>query len=159
MEALSSQKFFSSDNEARSGVAAVTWPIFHGGSIRKKIEIQSALQEKAAISYEATLLNAFEEVENVLVAYAEEQNKRDALRGAEKAARNALELARYKYESGMIDFTIVLEAQRSLLSFQDQLTQSNGTVVSNLIKLYKALGGGWESAAVEKELPIYGEKR
>ena len=159
LEALSSQKFFSSDNEARSGVAAVTWPIFHGGSIRKKIEIQSALQEKAAINYEATLLNAFEEVENVLVAYAEEQNKRDALRGAEKAARNALELARYKYESGMIDFTIVLEAQRSLLSFQDQLTQSNGTVVSNLIKLYKALGGGWESAAVEKELPIYGEKR
>ena len=151
-EALSSQKLFSANNEARSSSAAVTWPIFHGGSIRNNIEIQSALQEKAAINYDATLLNAFEEVENILVAYAEEQNKRDALREAEKAARNALELARYKYESGMIDFTSVLEAQRSLLSFQTQLAESNGAVVSNLVKLYKALGGGWESVAVSEEL-------
>jgi outer membrane protein TolC len=60
-----------------------------------------------------------------------------------------LELARHKYESGMIDFTTVLEAQRSLLSFQIQLAESNGTVVSNLVKLYKTLGGGWESVAVE----------
>jgi NodT family efflux transporter outer membrane factor (OMF) lipoprotein len=158
-EALSSQKLFSTNNETRNGSAAVTWPIFHGGSIRKNIEIQSALQEKAAINYDATLLSAFEEVENVLVAYAEEQNKRDALRGAEEAARNALELARYKYESGMIDFTSVLEAQRSLLSFQTQLAESNGAVVSNLVKLYKTLGGGWESAAVREELLAYGEKR
>jgi NodT family efflux transporter outer membrane factor (OMF) lipoprotein len=149
LEALSSHKLFSSDNETRSGIASVTWPIFHGGSIRKNIEIQSALQEKAAINYDATLLNAFEEVENALIAYAEEQNKRDALREAEEAARGALELARHKYESGMIDFTTVLEAQRSLLSFQIQLAESNGTVVSNLVKLYKTLGGGWESVAVE----------
>jgi NodT family efflux transporter outer membrane factor (OMF) lipoprotein len=158
-EALSSQKLFSADNETRSGGAAVTWPIFHGGSIRKNIEIQSALQEKAAINYDATLLNAFEEVENILVAYTEEQNKRESLREAEKASRNALELARYKYESGMIDFTSVLEAQRSLLSFQTQLAESNGAVVSNLVKLYKALGGGWESVAVSEELYTRGEKR
>jgi outer membrane protein, multidrug efflux system len=158
-EALSSQKLFSTNNEARSGTAAVTWPIFHGGSIRNNIEIRSALQEKAAINYDATLLNAFEEVENVLVAYAEEQNKRDALHEAEKAARSALDLARYKYESGMIDFTSVLEAQRSLLSFQTQLAESNGAVVSNLTKLYKALGGGWESAAVREELHVHGEKQ
>lgn len=149
-EALSSQKLFSTKNETRSGSAAVTWPIFHGGSIRNNIEIQSVLQEKAAINYDATILNAFEEVENVLVAYAEEQNKRDALREAEKAARNALELARYKYQSGMIDFTNILEAQRSLLSFQDQLAQSNGAVISNLVKLYKTLGGGWESLLSEE---------
>jgi multidrug efflux system outer membrane protein len=158
-EALSSQKLFSTNNEARKGSAAVTWPIFHGGSIRNNIEIQSALQEKAAINYDATLLNAFEEVENVLVAYAQEQSKGNALHEAEKAARNALDLARHKYESGMIDFTSVLEAQRSLLSFQTQLAESDGAVVSNLIKLYKALGGGWESAAVREELHAYGEKR
>jgi outer membrane protein, multidrug efflux system len=142
-EALSSQKLFSTNNETRNGSAAVMWPIFHGGSIRRNIEIQSALQEKAAINYDATLLSAFEEAENILVAYAEEQNKRDALRGAEGAARNALELARYKYESGMIDFASVLEAQRSLLSFQTQVAESSGAVVSNLVKLYKTLGGGW----------------
>jgi len=98
-------------------------------------------------------------VENALVAYDEEQNKRDALREAEKSARKTLELARYKYESGMIDFTNVLEAQRSLLSFQAQLAESNGAVASNLVKLYKALGGGWESIDMNQELNVYGEKR
>jgi len=158
-EALSSQKLFSANNETRSGSAAITWPIFHGGSIRNNIEIQSALQEKAAINYDSTILNAFEEVENALVAYGEEQNKRDILREADTSARKALELARYKYESGMIDFTNVLEAQRSLLSFQTQLAESNGAVVSNLVKLYKALGGGWESIDTNKELNVHGEKR
>jgi NodT family efflux transporter outer membrane factor (OMF) lipoprotein len=151
-EALSSQKLFSANSETRSGSAAVTWPLFQGGSIRNNIEIQSALQEEAAINYDSTILNAFEEVENALVTYGEEQDKRDALREAEKAAEKALELARYEYESGMIDFTNVLETQRSLLSFQDQLAESNGTVVTNLVKLYKALGGGWESAAAGKSL-------
>lgn len=158
-EALSSQKLFSANNETRSGSAAVTWPLFQGGSIRNNIEIQSALQEEAAINYDATILNAFEEVENALVAYGEEQNKRDALREAEKAARNALELAQYKYQSGLIDFSDVLESERSLLSFQDGLAESNGAVVTNLVKLYKALGGGWESAAAGKELNADGEKR
>ncbi len=158
-EAFSSQRLISANNETRSGSAAITWPIFHGGSIRNNIEIQSVLQEKAAINYDSTILKAFEEVENALVAYDEEQNKRDALREAEKSARKTLELARYKYESGMIDFTNVLEAQRSLLSFQAQLAESNGAVASNLVKLYKALGGGWESIDMNKELNVYGEKR
>lgn len=142
------------------GGPRVTWPIFSGGSIRQKIEVQSALQEQALIKYEATVLNAIEEVENVLTAYAEQHLRRESLRSAEEAAQQAAELAKYKYEAGLTDFTGVLDTQRSLLSFQEQLAQSNGTISSNLIKLYKALGGGWESLdSHEKKMLVDGERQ
>jgi NodT family efflux transporter outer membrane factor (OMF) lipoprotein len=127
------------------GSPRITWPIFSGGSIRQNIEMQSARQEQAMIKYESTVLSAIEEVENIITAYAEQQVRRDSLRLAEEAASQAAELAQKKYEAGLTDFTGVLEAQRSLLSFQEQLARSEGAVVSNLIRLYKALGGGWES--------------
>jgi NodT family efflux transporter outer membrane factor (OMF) lipoprotein len=127
------------------GSPRITWPIFSGGSIRQNIEIQSARQEQAMIKYEATVLSTIEEVENIITAYAEQQVRRDSLRLAEEAASQAAELAQKKYEAGLTDFMGVLEAQRSLLSFQEQLARSEGAVVSNLIRLYKALGGGWES--------------
>ena len=90
-------------------------------------------------------------VENVLTAYAEEQNKMESLRLAERAANRSAEVALLKYEAGLSDFLTVLVAQRSLLSAQDQLAKSRGVVTSNLIKLYKALGGGWESMASREE--------
>ena len=130
-------------------VLGVTWAIFKGGAIRQNIEVQSALQEQALIQYEATLLSALEEVENALVAYVEVQQRRQSLTEATDAAQKALELARYKYEAGLTDFNNVLDAQRSLLSFQEQLAQNEGTVTSNLVRLYKALGGGWTSMAAD----------
>lgn len=145
IEASSLNKLVTNPTRAHSFGPGISWPIFRGGAIRGNIEVQSALQEQALIAYEKAILDALEEVENVLAAYAEEQNKRESLRVAEEAARRAVEIALGKYEAGLIDFLAVLVAQRSLLSFQDQLAQSDGTVTSNLIKLYKALGGGWES--------------
>lgn len=129
----------------------ITWAIFKAGAIRQNIEVQSALHKQALITYEAAILSALEDVENALVAYAEEQNRRDDLWEAAQAAQKAGELAKYKYQSGLTDFENVLEAQRSLLTFQDQLAQSNGTVISNLVRLYKALGGGWKSMCPDEE--------
>ncbi|OPX93919.1 MAG: Toluene efflux pump outer membrane protein TtgI precursor [Syntrophorhabdus sp. PtaB.Bin006] len=151
LEALALNKLFFWSNRTTSGGGGISLPIFHGGALRQKVEIQSALQEQAAIVYEATVLNAFEEVENILTAYAEQQARRDSLRAAEDAARQAAEMAQHKYEAGLADFISVLDAQRQLLSFQEQLAESNGAVVSNLIKLYKALGGGWESLIPQGE--------
>ncbi len=113
--------------------------------------MQSALQEQALRTYEKTVLGAFEEVENILTSYIEEQRRRASLRIAEEASRKAVEIAVGKYEAGLTDFLVVLVAQRSLLSLQDQLAQSDGAVTSNLIKLYKALGGGWESMVPDEE--------
>jgi NodT family efflux transporter outer membrane factor (OMF) lipoprotein len=129
------------------GGPGITWAIFKGGAILQNIELQSALQEQALIQYEAVILNALEEVENALVAYVEVQKRKLSLTEAARAAQLAAKLAEHKFEAGLTDFTNVLDAQRSLLSFQEQLALSNGNVTGNLVRLYKALGGGWSSPA------------
>ena len=145
LEALSLNNLSSSGSWTLSGGPRITWAIFKAGAIRQNIEVQSALQEQYLTAYEAAVLSALEEVENALVAYAEEQQRRQSLSEATQAAQKAVELAQHKYQTGLTDFSNVLDAQRSLLSFEDQLAQSNGTVTSNLVRLYKALGGGWTS--------------
>ncbi|MCE5272946.1 efflux transporter outer membrane subunit [bacterium] len=149
LEALSLDNLFTSGSRAASGSSLISWPIFRGGSIRKNIQVQSALQEQYLAAYESSVLGAVEEVENALTAYAKEQKRRQSLSAAAAAAGKAADLARQEYEAGLTDFSSILEAQRSLLSFQDQLAQSDGAVTSDLISLYKALGGGWTSLAPE----------
>jgi NodT family efflux transporter outer membrane factor (OMF) lipoprotein len=151
LEAFSLGNLFSAGSNGFSLGPRITWPIFNAGAIRQNIEIQSALQEQALIQYETAVLGTLEEVENALVAYAEEQNRRDTLREGTEAAQRAVELAQYKYQAGLMDFGDVLDAQRSLLSFQDRMAQSEGAVTSNLITLYKALGGGWTSLAPDEQ--------
>jgi len=148
LEALSLDNLFLAGSRTHSIGPSITWPVFDAGTIRKNIEVQSALQEQALIQYEGAILKALEEVENVLVAYAQEQSRRQSLSDATKAAKQAAGLAQNLYLSGLIDFTDVLDAQRSLLSFQDQLSVSESQVTSNLITLYKALGGGWTSLEI-----------
>jgi outer membrane protein TolC len=151
VEALSLSHLSSSGAWSLSGGPRITWAIFKAGAIRQNIEVQSARQEQYLITYEAAVLGALEEVENALVAYAEEQQRRQSLSEATQAAQKAVELAQHKYQAGLTDFSDVLDAQRSLLSFQDQLAQSDGTVTSDLVRLYKALGGGWTSMAPDEK--------
>jgi len=150
LEALSLDDLFTAGNRTWSYGPRITWPIFNAGTIRANIEVQTALQEQALISYESTVLGALEEVENALMAYAKEQLRRQALIHAVDAARQAFALAQYKYQAGLTDFSTVLDSQRSLLSYQDQLAQSKGSVTSNLVRLYKALGGGWTPMMSDK---------
>jgi NodT family efflux transporter outer membrane factor (OMF) lipoprotein len=146
-----SSSLFKSASQFWSIGPGISWNIFDAGSIRCNIEVQSALQEQYLNAYEAAVLNALEEAENALVAYAEEQNRRNSLNEAVQAAQRAAELSRTKYQAGMIDFATLLEVERSLLSYQNQLVQSDGSVASNLVRLYKVLGGGWETPADKKE--------
>ncbi len=150
LETVSLGNVSSSGIWTLSGGPRITWAVFNAGAIRQNIEVQSALQEQYLIAYEAAVLSAMEEVENALVAYAGEQQRRQSLIEAMQAARDAAELAQQKYRVGLTDFSNVLDAQRSLLSFQDQLAQSDGTVTSNLVRLYKALGGGWNSLSPDE---------
>lgn len=143
LEALSTGSLFSSHARTSSISPNISWTIFDAGRIRQNIKVQTALQEQALIDYEAAVLNALEEVEGALIAYSDEHIRRQSLVRAVKAAKNAADLAQDQYVSGVIDFQAVLDTQRSLLSLQDQLIFSESEVTSNLITLYKALGGGW----------------
>lgn len=138
---------FNWSNRYWSVGPSVSWPLFDAGRIRSNIEVQNALQEQALLAYRATILSAWQDVENALIAYAKEQEHRDALAQAVAANRQAVDLATQLYRQGQTDFLNVLSAQRSLYSSEDALVQSDRTVATNLIALYKALGGGWEEEA------------
>lgn len=147
LESLKLSDLFTALSRFWNWGPSISWNVFDAGAVRGSIAVQSALQEQSLINYEKTVLGAYEEVENALTAYAQEQLRRERLIEAVDAARQAQALARDQYKVGLVDFITVLEAQRSLLSLQDQLALSNGAVTSDLVQLYKALGGGWESVA------------
>lgn len=144
LESLSADTWFNSSSLFWRIAPGVTWNIFNAGAVRQNIVVQSALQEQALARYEAAILAAYEEVENALKAYAEEQMRRDSLIAAIDAAGKSVNLSEAQYKAGLTDFSNVLIAQRSLLAFQDNLAVSEGTVTANLVRLYKALGGGWQ---------------
>ena len=91
------------------------------------------------------MLQAWHDVDNALTAYSAEQRRRDALQISVTQNRRALDLARQRYQQGVSDFLNVLDAQRSVLAAELAMVQSTTTVSSNLVQLYKALGGGWET--------------
>ncbi|HUZ07060.1 MAG TPA: TolC family protein, partial [Candidatus Paceibacterota bacterium] len=98
-------------------------------------------------------LTALEDAENALTAYAKEQVRREALARSEQADRQALDLSNQLYTSGLTDFLHVLDSERSLFAAQDALVQSDQTIALNLVQLYKALGGGWQSAPPSGPVP------
>ncbi|MBI5895584.1 MAG: efflux transporter outer membrane subunit [Desulfobacterales bacterium] len=159
LESVSTGDLFSSASRVWSFGPAFSWPLFQAGAIRANIHVQEELQEQALIRYEAAILATLEEVENALTAYAQEQRKADNLQAAADAARLAEKLAKVQYVTGTTGFSEVLEAQRSLLSFEDQLATSRGAVLSNLVRLYKALGGGWQPFSLENEPAPTGGKK
>lgn len=117
--------------------------IFDGGRIREKIEIQSALQEEALIQYESTMLNALEDVQNAITAFSQEQLRYRSLKNSAESSLRTTKLAESRYSAGDTNFLNVLDAQRTQFGVQDKLVQSEAQILGNLIRLYKALGGGW----------------
>jgi NodT family efflux transporter outer membrane factor (OMF) lipoprotein len=152
LESISTADWFTSGSSFWSVGPTVQWRIFDAGRIRANIRVQNARQEQALDAYEQTVLTAFEEVENGLVAYANEQIRRRSLEEAATASRNSLDLANKLYANGLTDFLQVLDAERSLYQAQDALVQSDRTVSVDLVSLYKALGGGWENLDKEGAL-------
>jgi len=122
----------------------LSWPILDWGRLRANIRLEDELKEQAWLNYQKTVTQALQEVADALVHYRSEQFRRLALHQAVAASQQSLTLARQKADQGLADMLTVLEAQRSLLSAQDALAQCDGTIRSDLIALYKALGGGWE---------------
>jgi len=124
---------------------SVSVPIFEAGRIRGNIAVQEARVDQAASAYDKAVLTAMEDVENSLVSFVQEQSRRRTLSASVDANRRSVELSQQLYQSGIVDFRNVLENQRNLYDSEDQLVQSVRGVSANLISLYKALGGGWES--------------
>lgn len=128
---------------------SLTLPLFEGGRLRGTVELRKVQQQEAAISYQKTVLTAWHDVANALIAYGTEQERLQRLTRATQESEETLHIALERYRSGIDPYLNVLTAQRTLLQYQLQAAQSLTTLQTNLIQLYKALGGGWESALPE----------
>ena len=125
---------------------SISLPIFQGGQLRGALQLNQARQKEAAVTYQRTVLQAWEDVDNALTAYASEQRKRDAEERSVQSYTRALSLARQQYANGLQTFLNVLTAESGLFNARAQLASSTTAVSSDLVQLYNALGGGWESA-------------
>jgi NodT family efflux transporter outer membrane factor (OMF) lipoprotein len=130
---------------------SVTLPIFEGGRLRQTLEFRKASEQEAAVNYQRTVLAALHEVDDALTAYDQEQLRRARLEAGVVQSTRALSLARQRYEQGVTDFLQVLLAQRTQLVAEQALADSTANVSTNLVQIYKALGGGWQTDLPEAQ--------
>jgi multidrug efflux system outer membrane protein len=135
----------SGTSKVASFSGSVLQTVFDRGRIRAQIGTQNAVQEQAVISYESTVLTALREVENALVSLAKSRERLASLNKAAESARNAALLARNRYTAGTTDFQTVLDTERTALTIEDSVAQTEADHTSAVIQLYKALGGGWSA--------------
>jgi len=102
------------------------------------------MTEEAGLQYRSTILKALQEVEDALVEYATDQERQVKLNAAYQQNQLALQLMQQRYQHGLVTFLEVLDAERTVLSSQDELAQSASLSVTDVVALYKALGGGWK---------------
>ena len=120
------------------------WNIFNYGRITNNVRVQDARFEQLVIAYQNAVLKAQQEVEDALVAFLKAQERAEFLARSTTSAKTTLDLAVQQYREGLKDFTTVLIAQQALLNEQDNLTITLGSLSSNLVGVYRGLGGGWE---------------
>ena len=145
LQSISASDWISAPSRFWSIGPTISWPVFDAGRIRATIEIRNAQQEQALRQYEKSVLTALEDVENALVNYGNEQTRYRSLLEAAAANRRALQMANDLYIQGLVPFLNVLDAQRTLYATESDLAQSEANMAANLVALYKALGGGWET--------------
>jgi NodT family efflux transporter outer membrane factor (OMF) lipoprotein len=125
-------------------LGSVSVPLFDGGAARAQVRSQEAALEQARVAYQGVVLTALQEVEDALVSLRGNRERLQRLRNASESAQQAALLATQRYNSGLVDFQTVLDTQRSLLSTQDSVASTEAELSADHVRLYKALGGGWQ---------------
>jgi NodT family efflux transporter outer membrane factor (OMF) lipoprotein len=121
----------------------VSFPLFDVGRVRQRVEVAQAGQEEAQATYNATVLQALEESEGSLVTYDRAHARLAILESAVRSSARAADLAQQRFEAGLTDFLQVLDAERTLLDAESQLTQGYTSAATALVAVYKAVGGTW----------------
>jgi multidrug efflux system outer membrane protein len=135
----------NSASQAWSVAPSVSWPALDLGGAHQRLKAAQARNDANLANYDQTVLRALEDLETALVAYRQQQAQLVSLTNQAAASRRAAELARIQYKEGGIDFLVLLDAERTLLAAEDSLTVAETGVNTNVVAIYKALGGGWTS--------------
>lgn len=148
-----SSNLFSLDSLFYSVGPRVSWPFFNYGRLKNNVRVQDARFQQLLVGYRDTVLRAVREVEDSMTGFLYAQQTMQLQQGSVKAAQRSAKLALIQYREGATDFQRVLDAERSLLQEQNNLAESSSSVTTNLIALYKALGGGWEPRQDQPVVP------
>ena len=123
---------------------SMSWTLFSGGQLVNATRLAKAQLDESINQFNQTVLTAVQETDNAMNSYRNSIKQIVALREVRNQGIETLKLSLELYKQGLSPFQNVLDAQRSLLSYENQLVQAQGSSLLQLITLYKALGGGWQ---------------
>jgi outer membrane protein TolC len=149
-----SHNLFSPDNLVYSVGPRITWPFFNYGRLESNVRVQDARLQQLLVAYRETVIRAAQEVEDALVGFINARQIQASEQASVQAAQRAEDLALIQYREGAVDYQRVLDAQRVLLTEQNNLAQAGSTLATNVIAVYKALGGGWEARRGQPFVPL-----
>lgn len=138
--------WFTGNSIAYSFGPSARWDLFNFGRLRANVRVQQRKFQEATVHYQATVLQAAQEVENGLVSFLRQQQRAAELEQAVAANSEAVRLSAISYQNGLVAFQTVLDSQRQLVNLQDDLVSARAEVVLAAVKTYKAAGGGWQAS-------------
>jgi multidrug efflux system outer membrane protein len=139
----------STSNLGEFGLLQITWPIFKGGKIHANINAKTEETTQAYLAYQKSVLGAVKDAEDALTREATDIQLTQALDRAARSAQSSALIARQQYVAGLVTYINVLQTQATDLSTRDQFAQGQLALSTDLVSLYKALGGGWQSRTPE----------
>ena len=142
--AMTTGDLFDNESETWSLFGMFQWNLFNYGRLRSNVRLQDALFQQLLVDYRDTVLQAQGEVENAIVAYIKSHEQAILYRLAAEASQRAVDISTAQYQNGLVDFNTVLSTLISHAQQQDLLASTQGSVATNLVQVYKSLGGGWE---------------
>jgi multidrug efflux system outer membrane protein len=146
---LNTGDLFDPASRSFSIIPSFRWNVFDAGRTRNQIKVEDARTEQALIVYERTVLDALNEVENAMTSFIEQRIQFEAQLRSVQAARRSLELSTRLYKEGLSGFQNVLDSQRAVFDYENQVAEAQGKASINLVRLYKALGGGWDPSEID----------
>ena len=149
----SSGDFFTSDSLQAFGGPGFAWDVFNYGRIKNSVRVQDAVFQQLVVNYQNTVLQAAQEVEDAIVAFLRTQEEAKFLGESVRAYKRSSDLSMLQYREGLVSYQRVLDTQRFLTQAQDNQTVTRGSVVTSLVALYKALGGGWQTRIGREFVP------
>jgi NodT family efflux transporter outer membrane factor (OMF) lipoprotein len=149
VEASNVSDLFSPSSIVKAAGPGFTWDILNYGRILNNVRVQDALFQEAVLNYQNTVITAYSEVENALVAFVKSRQEARYLERSVKAAQGAARLALDQYQQGTADYDRVVNTQESLQTAEERLIASRADELTNLIAVYKGLGGGWIPESID----------
>ncbi len=149
---------FSSDTSSYNLFGFFDWNIFNYGRLKNNVRLQDAFFQQLLEDYRQSVLNAQVEIENAIVAFLKSQEQLEAIQLAADAAQRAADISTAQYQDGLVDFNTVITTLTALVNQTDQLATAQGTVTTNLVTVYRSLGGGWEFREGREPLDLIPEE-